>query len=57
MILIHMKLTICATLFLKQVNYPHKQVLESIEINLICEENLPIHGSIEYFNSTRKDLN
>ena len=43
--------------FLKQVNYPHKQVLESVEINLICEENLPIYGCIEYFNSTRKDLN
>ena len=43
--------------FLKQVNYPHKQVLESVEINLICEENLPIYGCIEYFNSIRKDLN
>ena len=43
--------------FLKQVNYPHKQALELIEINLICEEHLSIYGCIEYFNSTQKVLN
>ena len=43
--------------FLKQVDYPHKQVLELIEINLICEEHLPIYGCIEYFNSIQKGLN
>jgi len=43
--------------FLKQVDYPHKQVLELIEINLIFEEHLSIYGCIEYFNSTQKGLN
>ena len=43
-------------IFLKQVNKTHRKLLESIEINFIDKEHLSIHGCIEYFNLTQKDL-
>ena len=43
-------------IFLKQVNKTHRKLLESIEINCIDKEHLSIHGCIEYFNLTQKDL-
>ena len=43
-------------IFLKQVNKTHRKLLESIEIYFIDKEHLSIHGCIEYFNLTQKDL-
>ena len=43
-------------IFLKQVNKTHRKLLESIEITFIDKEHLSIHGCIEYFNLTQKDL-
>ena len=43
-------------IFLKQVNKTHRKLIESIEISFIDKEHLSIHGCIEYFNLTQKDL-